>query len=235
VGLIIKTNKVSMYRCQLALIVAFAVVPLAGCMSMTSKPATIQQKQASLDMLIKQSDSELASGKSEQAINILNKAAKENPTSMQPWLKLSNIWFNLGNYPSAILAANEVLQRDADNQDAKSILVVAGLRVAAGAITGLVQQNTVNSSARLEAENLTKALRASLGERVLVPSTVVDNSNSIPAPASQSVASAPARRRHSATAAPSNVVSASQASQVTPAAQPVSVNSGSSDPFRSLK
>ncbi len=125
--------------------------------------------KVNVDLLYKDIDAELARGQNEKAIALLNQAAKESPTSMVPWLKMANIWFETGNYPSAILAASEVLQRDAANQDAKSLLVVAGLRVAAGAVTGLLPNGAVNLSARVEAENLTNSLRGVLGEKILVP------------------------------------------------------------------
>src|SRR4051794_7736398 len=87
-----------------------------------------------IDVAIKEADVELSKGQREKAVALLTQSAKENPTSMTPWLKIANIWFDAANYPSSILAANEVLQRDPANQEAKSLLVVAGLRVAAGAV-----------------------------------------------------------------------------------------------------
>jgi tetratricopeptide (TPR) repeat protein len=201
----------------------FACALIAGCAT-TSKPTEAEQR-ASLDTLIKQADGELANGRSEQSIALLNQAAKENPTSMVPWLRMSNIWFNAGNYPSAILTANEVLKRDAGNQEAKSILVVAGLRVAAGAITGLVQRNEVNFNAHKEAENLTQALRSALGEKVLVPAPAAEQS---PAPSQHHYAKHTARKTyptHSATPVASNA----------PAATASNSSGSEPDPFKSLK
>lgn len=217
-----RTKKINWPRFQHLATAVLACLLIAGC-STTGKPSEADQR-ASLDTLLKQADTELANGKSEQSIVLLNQAAKENPTSMLPWLKMSNIWFNSGNYPSAILTANEVLKRESENQEAKSILVVAGLRVAAGAITGLVQQNQVNFSARVEAENLTKALRTALGEKVLVPGPAADAPPPPPVPVRH-------HYRHIATkkkaAAP--VASAEQDSPS------VSASSSGSDPFKSLK
>lgn len=201
---------------------------IGGCAT-TSAPTEAEQR-ASLDTLLKQADGELAKGKSEQAIALLNQAAKENPTSMVPWLKMSNIWFNSGNYPSAILTSNEVLKRESENQEAKSILVVAGLRVAAGAITGLVQQNQVNFSARTEAENLTKALRTALGEKVLVPGAGAENAPPPPA------APPPSHRRHAAAPRRVSQPRAETAAASSASASPtVSASSSGSDPFKSLK
>jgi hypothetical protein len=224
----IKTKKTKRLYCKKAILAAIACSFITACA--TPGPSTEEERRASLGTLIKQADSELAKGKNEQSIALLNQAAKENPTSMLPWLKMSNIWFNAGNYPSAILTANEVLQRESENQEAKSILVVAGLRVAAGAITGLIQPNPVNSSARVEAENLTKALRVALGEKVLVPGSVADNGSTQPAPtqhAHKRAATAPKRTVHATNDAP--VASAA------PASTAITTSSNGSDPFKSLK
>jgi tetratricopeptide (TPR) repeat protein len=224
VGSHIKTKKTTWLHWQhsaAAVLVCFAI---AGC-STTSTNGDADAR-ASLDTLIKQADNELVNGRSEQSIALLNQAAKENPTSMRPWLKMSNIWFNAGNYPSAILTANEVLKREAENQEAKSILVVAGLRVAAGAITGLMQQNPVNSSARVEAENLTKALRTALGEKVLVPANAADTA-AAPAPAAHHYRHAAAAKRTSPANNEAPVASASPSTNTS--------SSNGSDPFKSLK
>jgi tetratricopeptide (TPR) repeat protein len=141
---------------------------IAGCSTSKSKVAP---PRTALEMVVNQAETELAKGKRDQAIALLSQAAKENPSSVVPWLKLSTIWFNSAKYPTAILTANEVLQREPENQEAKSILVVAGLRVAAGALSGLVPEDPVNPSVRAEADTLIKALRATLGEKDLIPVT----------------------------------------------------------------
>jgi tetratricopeptide (TPR) repeat protein len=175
--------------------------------------------QNSLETLSREADTELSKGQREKAIVLLNQAAKEHPTSMVPWLKMANVWFEAGNYPSAILAANEVLQRDAGNQEAKSLLVVSGLRVAAGAVSGLRSPSSVNSSARAEAEHLTSSLRTALGETVLIPA----------APET-----APARNKPSS-AQRQNSGSPATASKAAKAAPKSTPDAGGGDPFKSLK
>lgn len=220
----IKTKKLNWRQFQRTAIAVFACFLIAGCASMGN--STEADQRASLDTLIKQADNELANGRSEQSINLLNQAAKENPTSMLPWLKMSNIWFNAGNYPSAILTANEVLKRDSGNQEAKSILVVAGLRVAAGAITGLVQRNEVNFNAHQEAENLTQALRSALGEKVLVPAPAPEPA---PAPVQHHYYKHTVKRAHPVTHSTTPVAAAE------PDTRASSNSSSGADPFKSLK
>ncbi|TCS39479.1 hypothetical protein EDC30_101435 [Paucimonas lemoignei] len=217
-------------------IAALSVVLLAGCAS----TATVgSDGQSSIEPLITQAESEMSKGRRDQAIALLNQAAKESPTNVTPWLKIANIWFDEGNYPSSILAANEALARDNNNQEAKSLLVVSGLRVAAKAVQGLVPHNPVNPNARQEAENLTKSLRQALGEKVLVP-----------ADPEKSVSQAPRQRKKVAVRAAekavkaaeetvakeSHSVAAPQAGNVQKISVTVEPKVGiSADPFKSLK
>lgn len=158
---------------------AICLLLLSACAT-TSSP---ERAQAQLESLTKEADAQLSNGQKDKAVALLNQAAKEQPTSMVPWLKMANIWFSDGNYPATIQAANEALQRDPANQEAKSLLVVSGLRVAANAVSGLRSSNTVNSNVRGEAESLTNSLRTVLGEKVLVPAPANENrstSHSVP-------------------------------------------------------
>jgi len=139
---------------------------LGGC---ATPPAESPRASASLETVTRDADAELAKGSKEQAVAMLTQGARSYPTSAAPWLRIANIWFDAGNYPSAILAANEALQRDASSQEAKSLLVVGGLRVAAGAVSGLRPTGGVGANARTEAENLTNSLRTVIGEKALVP------------------------------------------------------------------
>lgn len=161
---------------------------LSGCA--TTAPAGDRTTQ--LESMLKDADAEVAAGRHEKAISMLNQAAMDHPTSATPWLKVANIWFEKENYPASIVAANEALQRDAANQDAKSLLVVAGLRVSAGAVAGLRPNSSVNNGTRLEAENLTHSLRSALGEKVLVPSSDAKNTGGTQKPKVKPRAAAPA-------------------------------------------
>ncbi|HJV85030.1 MAG TPA: tetratricopeptide repeat protein [Noviherbaspirillum sp.] len=188
------------------------------CLSLLSGCATTgadDAPKANVDILYKDADAALAAGQTDKAIGLWNQAARENPTSAVPWMKMANAWFEQNNYPSAIVAANEAMQRDESNQDVKSVLVVAGLRVAAKAVAGLRPNGAVNMNARAEAEKLTNSLREVLGEKVLVPPATAD---ARPTPAARI-------RLHSR---------AHGASKTSKSHQSESSN-GSADPFKSLK
>ncbi len=176
-----KTNELALRQrgrlLELIAALTLSVSILGGCA--VNAPAG-NGAQFNLEAVTSEVDAELAKGRRENAIALLNDAAKEHPTSVIPWLKMANIWFEAENYPSTILAATEVLQRDAANQEAKSLLVVAGLRVSAGAVAGLRPSGPAGTSTRVEAEKLTNSLREALGETVLVPTPAVAESRSAP-------------------------------------------------------
>lgn len=97
-------------------------------------------------------------------------AAKSFPTQKEPWAKLAEDYFEAADYGNAILAAQEVVQRDPVDRTAHSILAVAGLRVASASLVSLRdQQSGMPTDTQSEARNLTKALRETLGEPLLVP------------------------------------------------------------------
>jgi outer membrane protein assembly factor BamD (BamD/ComL family) len=162
---------------RLPVIVFFAGLMAAGYVSAKSvdnapSAETRVEQPVSLDTLVTQAKTEFAIGTDAKAIALLNRAAKENPTSTVPWLILSDYWFKAENYSSAIVNANEVLKREPQNQEAKSVLVMAGLRIASRAAIGLVPQSPVNTGVRAEAENLTLKIGNSLGEKELAAAPV---------------------------------------------------------------
>ena len=219
-------------------IAALSAFLLVGCATTTTVGS---DGQPNIEPLLSQADNELGKGRRDQAIALLNQAAKESPTSVAPWLKIANIWFDEGNYASSILAANEAIARDANNQEAKSLLVVSGLRVAAKAVQGLVPHNPVNPNARLEAENLTKSLRQALGEKVLVPAE--QEKTASPAPRQRkkvTVRDTTPVKTETAQAATSAATAAAPAAPQPASTRKVSVQiepkvSVSGDPFKSLK
>lgn len=108
-------------------------------------------------------------GKVDDAIGLLNKMAQGNPARKEPWEKMAKIYFDAGDYGNAIVAAEEVLQRDKADRVAKGIRAVSGLRVATQSLNDLKDDNNLKGSARSDAISLVKTLRDALGEDVLVP------------------------------------------------------------------
>lgn len=108
---------------------------------------------------------------------VYRSAAAAYPTRKEPWSKLAESYFEVNDYGNSILAAQEVLQRDAADSVATSMLAVSGLRVSTTALASLRQQQPLRSDTRAQAEEIVKQLREVLGEVVLVPAATA------PAPA----------------------------------------------------
>jgi len=144
---------------------AFALLAfLTGC-ALSSSP----RSDIGLDKMMEEATVALSSGQRDKSLALLDEAAKANPTSAKPWLKMAQTHFDAGNYPAAILAADEVTKREPSNQSAKSIAVVAGLRVAVRALGDMRSDSGLRGTTRTEAERLAKSMRETLGEDILVP------------------------------------------------------------------
>jgi hypothetical protein len=117
-------------------------------------------------------NTESVAGGRESARLIYRDAAKSYPTDKRPWLRLSQSYFDAGDYGNAVLAAQEVVQRDANDSVAQGLLAVSGLRISTAALAALRTQDSLTSlrtTNRSEAENMASMLRSILGEAVLVP------------------------------------------------------------------
>jgi hypothetical protein len=84
-----------------------------------------------------------------------------------------------------------VLQRDANDNVATSLLAVSGLRVSTSALKTLRQQNNLGSDTRSQAENAAKILREVLGEPVLAGRSDAGGNGAGNAPAGASTARKP--------------------------------------------
>lgn len=170
-------------------------------------------------------------------------AASAYPTAKEPWARLAESYFEAADYGNAILAAQEVLQRDSADARAASVLAVSGLRVSTQALGTLRTQNSnLPADTRTQAEGLTRTLRELLGESVLVPQ---------PAEPPTAAASAPPVRaravpRRAAGTAPTasvkpaaatNAASAAAAAAVSPvkAAPSKATTPSPKNPFDALK
>jgi len=114
-------------------------------------------------------DSLLEKGNQDDAVKILTDLAAKNPGRKEPWLKMAKVHFDAENYAQAIVAAEEVIQRDADDREAKTIRAVSGLRVAAKSLNDLKDDVELRGDAHSDALGLAKVMRETLGEDVLVP------------------------------------------------------------------
>jgi tetratricopeptide (TPR) repeat protein len=206
------------------------VAGLAACSSVPNAEEAAIEKQAlqeKVDGKVNDADVALKAGNVDQAMSALDEAMKLDPSAKQPWLKKAQYHFEKRQYGVAITEAQEVLQRDVNDNTARSILAVSGLRVSAEALEQLRKANEVTGSARTEAESVAKIIREALGEPILVPpgAGVGLAEGGAAKPAARPAARPAPRPAVSAAPAPRAVSAAPQPAQAAPAARvmPVSV------------
>lgn len=201
----VKVMGKAVYRPLLAMVLLSG---LAACSSAPKKGAV-----PPYDATMTTAETQVTTVGSEAAIKSFEDAARADPTRKEPWVRIAQLQFDQGQYARAIVAAEEVLQRDPDDLVADGVITVAGFRIANTSLTRLQGRGALASeTARKEAKTLADTLRKTMGDAVLED----------PKPKPR----APARRTRR-TAAP-----AAAAPAAAPAARPASSNGG--DPFQNL-
>lgn len=202
-------------------VVAGCVAVMAGCsggkvkMSQEEFLDAYSQSNAKVDSLLEK-------GNQEDAIRILGDLSKKNPDRKEPWARQAKIYFDAGNYSQAIVAAEEVLQRDTTDRAAKSIRAVAGLRVSAQSLADLKNDIELRGNARADAASLAKVMRETLGEDVLVPPAELEaRKKREAAAAARAKARAEAKKR--------------EAGEGSGGTAPVAASGSGGDPFGMLK
>ncbi|MGU7783880.1 tetratricopeptide repeat protein [Burkholderia sp. PU8-34] len=194
---------------------------IAGCASQPTPPTADVFNKSLAD-----ADAVAKSGDQDRALGLYQQLAKSDPTREEPWSRIAQIQFQQNHYGQAIVAAQEALQRDQTDRQAKSVLAVAGLRIATQSLGELRQDASLAGDAKSDAQALAKQLRDTLGENALFPAdqtvkTTPKKKYRTPVHAKKSVA-APAAE--SANAAPPSANASSGAPQ-----------KGGADPFSALR
>ena len=175
---------------------------LGACSTTDVKPPEAAPAVQSLPEYMRQGSAALSGGSHEKARVVYREAAKAYPAAKEPWQRLAEDYFDARDYGNAILAAQEVILRDASDSVATSVLAVSGLRVSASALQSLRSQNGIAAGTRSEAETMAKTLREVLGESVLVPRPVAGASAPATASTAKARAHPVARKPAAQTAAP---------------------------------
>jgi tetratricopeptide (TPR) repeat protein len=221
---------------------------LAGCVTPPQQDSTaLQAATPSLEQMLSDAALQKQQGSVERERDAYRAAARAYPTRKEPWQRLAESYFDAGDYGNAILAAQEVVQRDAADPVAQGVLAVSGLRVSSQALGELRARTGMTTDTRKQAEEVVKTLREMLGESVLVPKPEVTNA---PAPARRTQrakattgaaakpaagASAPAATAADAPAVkPSPSPSAAAPAAAAPASRPATA-SKPSNPFATLR
>lgn len=197
------------YRPMMALVLLSG---LAACASAPKKPVAVP-----FETTMANAEAQVATVGADASIKAFEDAAKSDPTRKEPWVRIAQLQFDQGNYARAIVAAEEVLQRDPDDLVADGVLTVAGFRVANQSLQRLQGRGVLASeTARREAQTLADTLRATMGDAVLVAEK--------PKPRPRTPTRSTGRR--AATAAPASA----------PAAAPErpQTRSDNSDPFQNI-
>lgn len=152
-------------------VVLASFAALSACTNLPNRSAETAPAPAvvSMEEWMNRGDAAVKENDHNKARDAWRSAAKSYPTAKQPWLKLSEDYFNAADYGNAVLAAQEALQRDPKDRVANSVLAVSGLRLTAGSLAALREDGTYPVGSRDEAVSVTRALREALGEPVLVP------------------------------------------------------------------
>jgi len=151
-----------------ALLGSLALAFLAGCAT-TKEPLSQADFLVAMESSSVKVDALMSENKREEAVGLLTRIAGENPAHKEPWVRLAKLHFDAAAYGRAIVAADEVLQRDPADQTAKSVRAVSGLRVATESLAELRKDAELKGSAQADAQSLARSLRETLGEDVLVP------------------------------------------------------------------
>lgn len=138
---------------------------LVGCSSTPEKAPP-----PAFETVMSQAEAQVATAGPEGAVTAFEEAAKADPTRKEPWVRIAQLQFDRGNYARAIVAAEEVLQRDPDDLVADGVMTVAGFRIANQSLQRLQGRGALASdTARKEAKTLADTLRATMGDAVIEP------------------------------------------------------------------
>ena len=215
-----KSSSTSVLRSFIVLAAATAL--FAGCATNNPGPQTDEAFGKSMS----EAEAAAKGGQQDKAIDLYQQIAKQNPTRDEPWVRIAQIQFGAEKYPQAILAAEEALQRDNADRQAKSILAVSGLRVARRSLQELRADSALAGDVKTDAQVLAKMLRDTLGEQVLFPGEQQTAKQPVRRPAGRVVRRAAPAAEHGAAAA--------HGTTAAPAAA-TGAASGSADPFGALR
>lgn len=143
------------------------LIAISGC-GVHSKVKT--PPPPSFDTAMAQAEAKVGAVGPDVAIAAFGEAAKIDPTRKEPWVRIAQLQFDRKNYAHAIVAAEEVLQRDPDDLVADGVNTVAGFRIANESLQRLQRSGALASeTARKEAAMLAATLRSTMGDSILAP------------------------------------------------------------------
>jgi tetratricopeptide (TPR) repeat protein len=210
---------------------------MAGCATQGNNVATTPE---AFNKQLADADTVAKGGDQDRAIALYQQLSKSDPTREEPWSRMAQIQFTQGHYGQAIVDAQEALQRDQTDRQAKSVLAVAGLRVATQSLGELRQDASLAGDAKTDAQALAKELRDTLGEATLFPpddsdKPVVKKKYVRRVAKKPEAASGGAATTAAAPAAPATPALSAPAPAAPAAPARAAQSGGASDPFSALR
>lgn len=218
--------------------VVLACGVIAGCATQNTNPAATPE---AFNKALADADAVAKSGDQDRALGLYQQLTKADPTREEPWSRIAQIQFSQSHYGQAIVAAQEALQRDNTDRNAKSVLAVSGLRVATESLGQLRQDAALQGDAKSDAQVLAKQLRDTLGEDTLFPEEaeakkpVVKKKKWVRRPAVVAKASSDAAAGTDAAAQKPGQPAATQAAPQPATPAKAAQSGGASDPFSALR
>lgn len=152
---------------QSSFVASACAAALAGCAS--APPAPAPAPPPTMAALMAQADAAVAARQDMRAIVILKQAARAYPGNKAPWMRMAQVSFDCEIYGDTITYAQAAVALDPNDIKALSLAAVSGLRVSSQALRDLAQRNNVTGPVRMEAQQLAKLLRTSIGGDIIAP------------------------------------------------------------------
>jgi hypothetical protein len=149
-----------------SLVTLACVAVLAGC---ASAPPAAPPAPPTLAALMAQAEAAVAAKQETRAIMLFKQASQAYPGDKSSWLRMAQVSFDCESYGDTITYAQAASALDPNDMKALSLVAVSGLRVSSRALSDLSQKNNVTGTVRMEAQNLAKLLRTSIGGDIIVP------------------------------------------------------------------
>ena len=145
-----------------------SVLALAMLSGLAACETTAKKEAIPFDVSLANAEAQVSTAGADAAISAFEVAAKADPTRKEPWVRIAQLQFDQNRYARAIVAAEEVLQRDPDDLVADGVLTVAGFRIANESLQRLDGRGALASeTAQREAQTLVTTLRSTMGDAIL--------------------------------------------------------------------
>jgi len=194
---------------QRVLLIALASTGAVACGIALKRPA-----QATAEESTRTAETSQASTGRSTTLPLPDENSAAGPQLKEHWARIAQLRFDEGRYASAMVAAEQVLERAPGDVEAEALMTLAGMRIANASVARLQSGNgAVSERARTEMTLLADALRGPAAVRV----------EDAPTP----LHSVPASRGAAVRRVPTSAAPAQPTGRTTPRA-------GASDPFRNI-